>query len=66
MAGQRQGCWSLKLLVILSLLGLTEEFGKRLPRNSGDLFMVSPALWDRAAGIGSSDPDKDKQTRMDG
>ncbi|XP_039866046.1 uncharacterized protein LOC120720434 isoform X2 [Simochromis diagramma] len=29
MAGQRQGCWSLKLLVILSLLGLTEEFEVR-------------------------------------
>ncbi|XP_004566699.3 uncharacterized protein LOC101472502 [Maylandia zebra] len=29
MAGQRQGCWSLKLLVILSLLSLTEEFEVR-------------------------------------
>ncbi|XP_042070313.1 uncharacterized protein LOC102295251 isoform X2 [Haplochromis burtoni] len=26
MPGQRQGCWSWKLLVIFSLLGLTEEF----------------------------------------
>ncbi|CAI5649137.1 unnamed protein product [Oreochromis niloticus] len=26
MAGQRQGCWSLKLMIIFSLLGLIEEF----------------------------------------